>query len=308
MDKKLLDQASKAVRGFSCKSVMLALAVLLMSGCAGIGPSTPPSQDYRLTPVAQSPTNVHLPGKFVWHDLLTPDADAARDFYTGVFGWSFKKQGSYIVISNKGKPIGGMIEIGAEEGKEREAIWLAFMSVSDVDNAVAYLKSSGGVVHKGPVDMEHRGRGVLVSDPQGAQLLLLKAEGGDPLDEEPAFGDWLWNEIWSNVPQQSHDFYEVLGEYDSSLDTSGYRILKKDGKWRAGIRSVFEDDFKVRWVPVIRVADPEETVKKVEQKGGAVWVRPDEPPSNGDTALISDSTGALLMIQRWSVESSEGGE
>ena len=85
-----------------------------------------------------------------------------------------------------------------------------------------------------------------------------------------------------------------------------YTILQSEGKWRAGIRHVYENDFKVRWVPSVRVADPAAIVDQVEALGGTVWVRPEEAPSNGDTALISDTTGALLMIQRWSGQPSAG--
>jgi predicted enzyme related to lactoylglutathione lyase len=53
------------------------------------------------------------------------------------------------------------------------------------------------------------------------------------------------------------------------------------------------------WVPVVRVADPEATAERVAGLGGVVWIAPDEAPSNGDTALIGDTTGALLLIQRW---------
>lgn len=87
-----------------------------------------------------------------------------------------------------------------------------------------------------------------------------------------------------------------------------YQILKKDDKWRAGIRHLFDEYLNVRWVPSVRVEDPMAIVDRVEGLGGVVWIRPDEPPSNGDTALISDSTGALLMVQRWPTGKTAEGE
>jgi len=35
-------------------------------------------------PVVES----YAPGTFCWADLGTPDADAAKRFYTALFGWS----------------------------------------------------------------------------------------------------------------------------------------------------------------------------------------------------------------------------
>jgi hypothetical protein len=31
-----------------------------------------------------------LLGKVIWHDLITEDVDAAREFYGGLFGWTFE--------------------------------------------------------------------------------------------------------------------------------------------------------------------------------------------------------------------------
>jgi len=286
----------------------LIVGSVLLAGCASLEQPADRSERLTLTPITASPTNVYHPGKFVWHDLLTPDVAAAMKFYGELFDWSFEQQGRYTVILNKGHQVGGMVEIKSEAGKEAEGLWLASMSVSNVDRATDYIKAQGGIVHKGPLDMEKRGRGVLISDPQGAQLALLHAAGGDPADAEPAIGDWLWNEIWSNVPQATLGFYQALGEYDSSIEGNNYRILKSEGKWRAGIRHVFKEDLKIRWVPAVRVADPEAITDKVENLGGVVWVRPGEPPSDGDIALISDNTGTLLMVQRWSTQSAAGGQ
>jgi len=73
------------------------------------------------------------------------------------------------------------------------------------------------------------------------------------------------------------------------------------------MRHVRGDDEHMLWVPVVRVADPEATVQRVKELGGVVWIAPGEGPSDGDNALIADTTGALLLIQRWPPQASEGG-
>ncbi|MFK5894333.1 MAG: VOC family protein [Pseudomonadota bacterium] len=281
---------------------------ILLSGCSSLQTPFTLAENLQLTSITSSPTNVYHPGKFVWHDLLTPDIQASKKFYSALFGWTYEQHGAYTVIFNKQKKIGGMAEIKIEAKKETQSIWLAYMSITDVDEATKFIKAQGGIIHQGPVNMKNRGRGVLVSDPQGAQLLLLKTSDGDPVDSEAVIGDWLWNEIWTNVPKTTIAFYQQLGKYTLHSENNNYQILKSEGKWRAGIRDIFEDDFKVRWVTSVRVADPEVLLDKVENLGGVVWVRPDDASSNGDTALISDNTGALLMIQRWSKQSIVKGE
>lgn len=34
------------------------------------------------------------PGKFVWHELMTADAEAAKAFYGPLFGWAFEASGA----------------------------------------------------------------------------------------------------------------------------------------------------------------------------------------------------------------------
>lgn len=127
----------------STAGVVPVLALFLV-GCANLQPSPDSSKQLQLTPIVSSPTDVYHPGKFVWHDLLTPDVDAASKFYGGLFGWTFEQRGSYTLVMNQGRQVGGMVEIKPEAGKAGEAVWLAYLSVSDVDAAVDYLKSAGG--------------------------------------------------------------------------------------------------------------------------------------------------------------------
>jgi uncharacterized protein len=179
--------------------------------------------------------------------------------------------------------------------------------VADVDAAVTLVKANGGKILKGPVDMDQRGRGVLISDPQRADLVLLNTKGRDPADTEPAIGDWLWDEIWTNDPNRMEDFYGSVLGYDVIASGDRYGVFKTKGKWRAGIRHVKDDREHMLWVPVVRVADPEETARRVRELGGVVWVAPHEAPSKGNTALIADTTGALLLVQRWPPQASKGG-
>jgi len=292
----------------SVRRVIPVLALFSLSGCAGLGQSSFGSVEDRLPPITASPTDEYHPGKFVWHDLLTSDMESAKAFYGALFGWSFEQQGRYAVISNQGRKLGGILEVRNKDEREAEAIWLGTLSVADVDGSADFVKAQGGSIIKGPVDMERRGRGVLIADPQGAQLLLLHAKGGDPEDAEPSIGDWLWNEVWTNTPEATAGFYQALGGYKVVSNGDDYQILIRDDKWRAGIRRLLNSQFNVRWVPTVRVDDPVAIVGQVEGLGGVVWVRPGEAPSNGDTALISDSTGAFLMVQRWTAVIAQDGE
>lgn len=289
------------LNGFGpCVIMGVLLVLFVLTGCS----TGKRSSRLVLTPVTDSPTGLHHEGKFVWNDLLTDDISVAKAFYGELFGWTFEQLGDYTLIKNMDQGIGGMVQVGEASGTTGVARWLCSLSVSDVDKAVALLIEEGGVAHEGPLELSGRGRGALVSDPQGAQLLFLKATDGDPEDAEPVLGAWLWHELWSNKVDTSLTFYQKLAGYDFEGDANDYLVLSKDEKWRAGIRYVEDPELEMRWVPVVRVADTEAVAERAVQLGGEVLVDP-MPTESGSVALLSDPSEALLIIQSWTAETSE---
>lgn len=288
----------------SVSGAVLVLASLWFTGCADIVEPPKKSDPQVLPSITSTVTGERHQGKFVWHDLLTDDVKAAQKFYGNVFGWTFKTNRAYTQVFNKDNLIGGMMHVTSTDEQKDKAVWLPSMSVKDVDALVRYVEFRKGKVLKGPIDMKERGRGVLVSDPQGAQIILLHAKNGDPKDAMPQVGDWLWNELWTNKPKESYSFYRNTGGYDGYEMRDEYRILKHKGKWRAGIRDISKEEIEARWVPAIRVSNLEETISKVKASGGEVLVSPNEELADGNVALIKDSIGAVVIIQYWE----EGGE
>ena len=75
---------------------------LMLSGTfalAGNALELPP-----LTSVSNSP---RLSGKFVWADLVTDDVQATQKFYAGLFGWTFRNAGNYVIAFNDERPLAG---------------------------------------------------------------------------------------------------------------------------------------------------------------------------------------------------------
>ncbi len=287
--------------------VVLIAASVLLGGCANFGTLSEGGLEMAQVPVTETPSGKTYPGKFIWHDLLTPDPQLAGKFYEKLFGWQIDYHGHYAVVRNGDKLIAGILKVEPLDGGTRNGVWIPSVSVVDVDAAAGLAKASGGKILKGPLDMDQRGRVVLISDPQRADLVLLSAKGGDPADAEAAIGDWLWDEIWTNNPDNIMAFYRSVLGYDEIALGDDYHVFMHKGEWRAGLRVVQDHKEHMLWVPVVRVADPAATAQRVSELGGVVWVAPDEAPSKGDTALISDATGALLLVQRWPPRSSKGG-
>lgn len=272
-----------------CLPVLLAL----LAGCV----------QSKMPPITAQPSQSYHQGKIVWHDLLTPDAEAAQKFYSALFGWSFKRQEGHILAFQDGKAIAGIIPKQANRENPKEANWVLYLSVPDVDGAATLVRNAGGKVLKGPAQMEGRGRYAVIQDPQEAHLVLLKSGSGDPADEAPAINSWLWNELWSSEAPKSVAFYKKLADYSVepviNEQGDGYWLLLKKGKWRAGIATHPFLKLPSQWVPVIRVSDLQKTAALVRRNGGRVLLAPGHQLCGGTTALLEDPSGAIFMVEIW---------
>jgi predicted enzyme related to lactoylglutathione lyase len=281
---------------FCCYWLFLVF-ILLVVGCSSANKLHTP-------PPTRTAADHYLIGKFVWHDLLTNNTAEAKRFYGGLFGWRFRaekgvKENSLII--NRGKVIGNIrLDIQDTRGKNN-AIWLSSLSVSNVDEALAIVKGHGGEVFAGPAKLADRGRFAIVSDPQGALLMLLRAVGGDPVDTNPQAGDWLWMELWARDLHKAAKFYKALVAYQTveKLDNVGKNIqrFKQNGVLRAGLVKLPLQQVKPNWLPYVRVLNVHQAVAKVQQLGGRIIIEPDSKTGQGNVAIIADPTGGVLAIQ-----------
>jgi hypothetical protein len=265
--------------------------IMLQAGCTLI---------QRSDSIIEEKTLTYHPGKFIWHDLVTNDVATAKTFYSQLFNWTYEQYGHYTIVKLNNNRIGGIIDVPLKTSKHHVARWIPSLSVADVDQATSMVLANGGIIHKGPENVDDRGRVALVSDPHGAKLSLIKTKTGDPKDGPIAEGSWLWNELWTNNPSDSADFYKELAGYSMVEELDSYLILKADGKWRAGIRELFNKALEQRWVPVIRVMDVKAISTLGKQLGGKVLIEPENPNYADQVALLADPSGALFMIQEWS--------
>ena len=281
--KTLLENTARKFRLLACL-----LFVSWLTGCSSM----------QAPPITDPPTQSHLTGKLVWHDLLTGDLDTAKQFYHELFGWTYQQTDHYTTVLNHGVPIAGMVQVD-HGATNQPARWLLSLSVEDVESAARSVKKTGGTVHEGPAILKNRGRYVLISDPTGAELVLLSSFSGDPKDSTPSTGSWLWNELWTQNVQKSLDFYQTLAGYNLTPVSSDYIIAEKQAIWRAGIRPVLIDDIQSRWIPVIRVEDPDAIARRLKSLGGQQLLETRQPDDNTKIVLAADPTGALFMVQNW---------
>jgi predicted enzyme related to lactoylglutathione lyase len=286
-------------------AVILAAGVAFFAGCASFSVNMPA--------VTDEPSEVRLPGKIIWHDLLTDTPEASKRFYSELFGWEFQEIGldlgifrsvNYTLIRHNGELIGGMIDQSRLDTQADISQWVVLVSVSDIEKATEALEAGGGKVFTPPTDLAERGRIAVVADAQGALFAMLETKDGDPIDKEPAIGSFLWDEIWSANVDETARFYQRIADYEigekSVNANEGYRFLSTEGKPRAGILANPVEELPPLWVTYIRVDDPAAITARVEELGGQILLDSQDRDLGGQVALIAGPSGAGIALQSWS--------
>ena len=119
-------------------------------------------------------------GDVSWHELMTTDAASALQFYSTMFGWQestamdMGPMGKYHIFKGGSYDLGGMMNKPPEMAQVPPH-WGIYFRVPDVDAAAGRVKSNGGQVVNGPMDVPGGSRVVNCVDPQGAYFSLHQA-------------------------------------------------------------------------------------------------------------------------------------
>ena len=276
--------------------IIILAAVVAICGCA-TQPTTP------IPPITTSSTGVWDPGQFVWADLLTDDVAAASEFYAAVFGWRFETtdDDEYVQATHNGEPVAGIAYHVNPDQEAREVLWLVSVSVDDVDSAVIAAVDAGGKLLEAARDVPGRGRFAVIADNEGAPLVMLKADGGDPAMRRTVDNEWIWAELWATNPDGSAQFYESALQFKAHKvsDPGGddYIVLVRNGKPKAGIVKLPWNDVQPNWLPYLRVADVADSIERIRSAGGDLLVEPSNEYDEGRVAIVSDPTGGVFAIQ-----------
>lgn len=113
-----------------------------------------------------------------WNELMTTDPDAARAFYTALFGWEAEAQDMgefvYTTFSINGQGVAGMMGMAGPDYEGVPPHWMVYVTVDDADTTASKSKTLGGELVVGPQDIPHIGRFAVLRDPSGATFSVMQ--------------------------------------------------------------------------------------------------------------------------------------
>ena len=260
-----------------------------------------------------------------WIDVEHRDLAAARDFYGGVFGWTFVEVGGdraqYVIARLDDRDVAGLAG-SADDAAPATGGWNTYVAVEDADRTAARVTGAGGRVVRRPATAGDGGRLALCEDPGGVRFRLWEARNrlGAQLTNAP--GTWNFSDLHSGDAGGAADFYAAVfgwgfsdlgfgtmirqpGYGDHLAATIDPSIHKRQAAIEAppgfadaiGWLAAAADDEQPHWHVTFTVADRDDTVAAVDHLGGAVVAIEDTEWTHA--AVVRDPQGAVFTVSQF---------
>lgn len=257
------------------------------------------------TPTESRPKVEFAPGTPNWVDMGSPDIEATRRFYTGLFGWTAQvgspETGGYTMFLKNGAPVAGAGP--QQEGDTQPPHWGGYIATADADATAAQVQQAGGRVVMAPMDVMQFGRMAIFADPEGAVFGVWQGRemSGAGLVNSP--GAMTWLELLTHQPDQAGRFYPAVFDWSPTerqmAEGGTYTMWRCAGKPVAGMFPLggvdWGADVTAQWVVYFEVEDCDGTVAHARELGADVMAGPrDIEP--GRFAMIRDPQGVSFAI------------
>lgn len=247
--------------------------------------------------------NSSQPGRPIWIDLSTTDADKARAFYTELFGWTYEDTGAdfghYNLIKNGTAYIGGLMGKvpGSDAGPDT---WTVYLETPDVAATCDKAAAHGGSVPVPPMPIGALGTMGVVTDPGNAATGAWQQGAFEGIQSLMVAGAPCWFELLTPAYDATVDFYrDVFGwdivpmgdSDDFRYATNGTEETATAGIWHVDSLPEGQPGY---WRTYLGTADVEATARRIVELGGSVISDVQDSPY-GRFGEFTDDQGARFV-------------
>jgi predicted enzyme related to lactoylglutathione lyase len=237
-------------------------------------------------------------GRFVWHELMTPDASAAHAFYSKAIGWKsqpWEEDPSYVMFAAPRGPIGATVAAGDGTAPH----WIPYVGTGDIGETVDLARQKGDSLVKDITSMSTGSKYAVLKDPYGAEFGVYESADDYGQVTPPKPGEHSWHELTTTDYAGAFAFYselfgwEKMDEHDMG-EMGIYLIYGLNGVQLGGMMN-FEGP-PPAWMSYVRVKDVNQTAKKVKSAGGKIANGPMEVPGGDWIVQLVDPQGAMFAV------------
>jgi hypothetical protein len=246
----------------------------------------------------------HPNGSFAWIELSTSDQNAAKQFYSSLFGWTSEDNpmgpdSFYTMFQLEGRLVGATYTMGAEEkGMGVPPHWNLYVEVASADETAAKASTLGGTVLAGPFDVYTYGRMAVIQDPTGAVLCIWHSLGhtGSGVAGQP--GSFCWADLNTSDTEKAGAFYTGLFGWTLERGKDDYVHIKNGDAHIGGIppASQMQPNTPPHWMIYLQVDDCDASTAKAKKLGASIYMGPMTIEHVGRMSVIADPQGAVTSL------------
>ena len=241
----------------------------------------------------------HPFGTVSWFDLMSPDPAKARDFYGGLFGWSYEvggpESGGYAMAQLAGKNAAGIGQL--PPSAPYPSVWTAYFNVDSADATVAAITAAGGTIMM-LMDVLDAGRMAIAVDPTGAAFGVWQPKRHTGAQVVSVPGAMGWQEVHTRDATRAKDFYAQVFQLDAvKVPDMDYWILQRGATHHGGVYTDTRMPATTppHWLVYFDVADTDAAVAKATATGGKALMGAFDTP-HGRMAVLADPFGAVFAV------------
>ena len=251
-------------------------------------------------------TNVRKTGDFCWINIVTPQPEEAKKFFSGLFGWTYGDLGGMgSSVKVDGNDIGGLFDLDAPSTPPGTKPAIGVMvKVDDADAVAAKARLLGGRA-KDPFDIGDNGRMAELFDPNGAGIDLWQPKREQAtIADASHHGAPSWYETYTPDVETGKKFYsQLFGWTAETMHMPGmdYTVFNLGDQRVAGMMAPTPDmsGMPPQWVTYFTVNDTDETAEKAAELGGTVFVPPTDIPTVGRFSGIASPQGVSFFVIKY---------
>ena len=250
------------------------------------------------------------PGGFSWVELNTTDQNAAKTFYSKLFGWEILDSPMgpdevYTMFSLEGRNTGAAATLRPEmKAAGVPPHWLLYINVASADESTEKVKAAGGQVFMGPFDVMTYGRMSAVADPAGASFCLWEDRDHSGFGITGVPGTLCWADLRTRDVEGASKFYsdvfgwKLIKDGRAETGTPEYLHIQNGEEMIGGMPPAEQlpPGVPAHWGIYFYVTDCAASTEKAKALGATVQMGPINIPHVGDMCLVADPQGASFAL------------
>lgn len=249
------------------------------------------------------------PGDFCWIEVATSNQNAAKSFYSALFGWTAKDVPTgpdrvYSLMELDGRIAAGLYTMHEEERNAGiPPNWKLYIATANADETAKKAGELGAKVIDSPFDIMDRGRAAVFHDPCGAPFQVWQPNKRTGLGVIGDPGSFCWADLITSDQARAKTFYESLFGWKLTPGQdkeSGYLHIVNGEKYIGGVPPTRQNSGSEppHWLIYFAAADVDKSFQRAKEMGARILLRPMDFEGVGRMAMLADPQGAVFALFR----------